>query len=92
MATRLENCGGAAAFRLRLGIQDLDEQCFSSEAFNDEPRMDFPTLNEKHSRAAARCIVGGMVAAILGLTAGTAVAQTPIFVSHQHRSGRIHAS
>src|SRR6202044_3285632 len=40
-------------------------------------------LNEKHSRAAARCIVGGMAAAILGLTASTAVAQTPIFVSHQ---------
>jgi hypothetical protein len=40
-------------------------------------------LSEKHSRAAARCIVGGMAAAILGLTAGTAVAQIPIFVSHQ---------
>jgi hypothetical protein len=44
MATRLENCGGAAAFRLRLGIQGLDEQCFSSEGFNDEPRMDFPAV------------------------------------------------
>jgi hypothetical protein len=40
-------------------------------------------LSEKYSLAAARCIVGGMAAAILGLTAGTAVAQTPIFVSHQ---------
>ena len=40
-------------------------------------------LIEKHSLAAARCIVGGMAAAILGLTAGTAVAQVPIFVSHQ---------
>jgi len=39
-------------------------------------------LSEKHSLA-ARCIVGGMAAAILGLTAGTAVAQLPIFVSHQ---------
>jgi hypothetical protein len=40
-------------------------------------------LSAKHSLAAARCIVGGMAAAILGLTAGTAVAQIPIFVSHQ---------
>jgi hypothetical protein len=40
-------------------------------------------LLEKHSLAAARCIVGGMAAAILGLMAGTAVAQIPIFVSHQ---------
>src|ERR1700691_6079610 len=40
-------------------------------------------LIEKHSLAAARCIVGGMAAAILGLMAGTAVAQIPIFVSHQ---------
>jgi hypothetical protein len=40
-------------------------------------------LIEKHSLAAARCIVGGMAAAILGLTPGSAVAQTPIFVSHQ---------
>jgi hypothetical protein len=40
-------------------------------------------LSEKHSLAAARCIIGGLAAAILGLTAGTAVAQTPIFVSHQ---------
>jgi hypothetical protein len=40
-------------------------------------------LGEKHSLAAARCIVGSMAAAILGLTAGTAVAQVPIFVSHQ---------
>ncbi|MGA9735219.1 MAG: hypothetical protein WBQ35_04505, partial [Candidatus Sulfotelmatobacter sp.] len=39
-------------------------------------------LSEKRSLA-ARCIVGGMAAAILGLTAGTAVAQIPIFVSHQ---------
>ena len=39
-------------------------------------------LSEKHSVAAARCMVGGMAAAILGLT-GTAVAQAPIFVSHQ---------
>ena len=40
-------------------------------------------LSEKHSLEAARCIVGGMAAAILVLTAGTAVAQLPIFVSHQ---------
>ncbi len=40
-------------------------------------------LSEMHSLAAARCIVGGMAAAILGLMAGTAVAQVPIFVSHQ---------
>src|SRR6202142_378984 len=40
-------------------------------------------LIEKHFLAAARCIVGGMAAAILGLTAVTAVAQLPIFVSHQ---------
>src|SRR3984885_7798925 len=40
-------------------------------------------LNQKHSLAAARWIVGGMVAALLGLTVGTAVAQVPIFVSHQ---------
>ena len=40
-------------------------------------------LNEKHFVKAARCIVGGMASAILGLTAGTAVAQVPIFVSHQ---------
>ncbi len=41
-------------------------------------------LSEKHSLAAVRCIVvGGMAAAILGLTAGTVVAQVPIFVSHQ---------
>ena len=39
-------------------------------------------LIEKRSLA-AQCIVGGMAAAILGLTAGTAVAQLPIFVSHQ---------
>jgi hypothetical protein len=44
MATRLENCGGAAAFRLRVGTQGLDEQCFLSEGFNDEPRMDFPAV------------------------------------------------
>jgi len=44
MAARLEICGGAAAFRPRVGIQGLDEQCFSSEGFNDEPRMDFPTV------------------------------------------------
>ncbi|MGA9528122.1 MAG: hypothetical protein WBS24_08405 [Terriglobales bacterium] len=40
-------------------------------------------LSEKHSPAAVRCIVVGMAAAILGLTTGTAVAQIPIFVSHQ---------
>jgi hypothetical protein len=40
-------------------------------------------LSEKHSLAVARCIIGGMAAAILGLTPGTAVAQAPIFVSHQ---------
>ncbi len=40
-------------------------------------------LSEKHSLAAARCMVGSMAAAILGLTAGTAVAQLPIFASHQ---------
>ena len=47
------------------------------------PRWVSRLLSEKHSLAAARCIVGGMAAAILGLTAGTAVAQVPIFVSHQ---------
>jgi len=45
-------------------------------------------LSEKHSLAAARCMVRGMAAAVLGLTSlglttGTAVAQLPIFVSHQ---------
>ncbi|MGA2356100.1 MAG: hypothetical protein ABSG02_16505, partial [Terriglobales bacterium] len=40
-------------------------------------------LSERYSPAAARCIVGGMAAAILGMTTGTAVAQIPIFVSHQ---------
>ncbi len=39
-------------------------------------------LSEKHSLAARR-IVGSMAAAILGLTAGIAAAQIPIFVSHQ---------
>jgi hypothetical protein len=40
-------------------------------------------LIEKHSLAAARCIVvGGIAAATLGLTAGTAVAQLPVSVSH----------
>jgi hypothetical protein len=47
------------------------------------PRWISRRLSEKYSLAAARCIVGGMAAAILGLTAGTAVAQLPIFVSHQ---------
>jgi hypothetical protein len=47
------------------------------------PRWISRRLSEKHSLAAARCIIGGMAAAILGLTAGTAVAQIPIFVSHQ---------
>jgi hypothetical protein len=69
---------------LRVGIQDLDEQCFSSEAFNMMNQGWISRLlSEKHSLAAARCIVGGMAAVILGLTAGTAVAQLPIFVSHQ---------
>jgi hypothetical protein len=69
---------------LRVGIQGLDEQCFSSEAFNMmNPGWISRLLSEKHSLAAARCIVGGMATAILGLTAGTAVAQLPIFVSHQ---------
>ncbi len=40
-------------------------------------------LREKHSLAATRCIVRGMAAAIFGLTAGTALAQVPIFVSNQ---------
>ena len=40
-------------------------------------------LSAKHSLGVTRRIVGGMAAAILGLTAGTAVAQIPIFVSHQ---------
>ncbi|MGC2820022.1 MAG: hypothetical protein WA198_10080 [Candidatus Sulfotelmatobacter sp.] len=47
------------------------------------PRWISRRLSEKHSLAAARCIVGGMAAAILGLTAGTAVAQVPLSVSHQ---------
>src|SRR5580698_3732565 len=72
-----------AAFRLRAGIQGLDEQCFSSKAFKMNPRWISRFLIEKHSLAAARCIVRGMAAAILGLTAVTAVAQLPIFVSHQ---------
>src|SRR5271165_3071367 len=72
-----------AAFRLRVGIQGLDEQCFSSEALKMNPGWIFRRLIQKHSLAAARCIVGGMAAAILGLTAGTAVGQVPIFVSHQ---------
>jgi hypothetical protein len=48
-----------------------------------DPRWISRLLSEKRSLAAARCIVRGMAAAILGLTAGTAVAQLPIFVSHQ---------
>ncbi|MGC1229138.1 MAG: hypothetical protein WA859_21905, partial [Candidatus Sulfotelmatobacter sp.] len=47
------------------------------------PRWISRLLSEKQSLAAARCIAGGMAAAILGLTAGTAVAQIPIFVSNQ---------
>ncbi len=47
------------------------------------PRWISRLLSEKHYLAAARCIAGGMAAAILGLTAGTAVAQIPIFVSNQ---------
>src|SRR5580704_9726194 len=75
---------GRAAFRLRVGIQGLDEQCFSSKAFKMmNPRWISRLLIEKHSLAAARCIVRGMAAAILVLTAVTAVAQLPIFVSHQ---------
>ncbi len=38
---------------------------------------------EKRSPAARRCIAWGVAAAILGLSAGTTVAQVPIFVSHQ---------
>jgi hypothetical protein len=57
---------------------------FSSEAFNMmNPGWVSRLLSEKRSLAAARCMVGGMAAAILGLTAGTAVAQVPIFVSNQ---------
>jgi hypothetical protein len=80
----VENCGGAAVFRLRVGIQGLDEQCFSSEAFKMmNPGWISRRLSERHSLAAARCIVvGGMAAAILGLTADTAVAQVPVSVSH----------
>jgi hypothetical protein len=47
------------------------------------PGWIFRRLSERHSLAAARWIVGGMVAAILGLTVDAAVAQVPIFVSHQ---------
>jgi hypothetical protein len=71
------------AFRLGVGIQGLDEQCFSIKAFMMNPGWISRLWSEKQSLAAARCIVGGMAAAILGLTAGTAVAQLPIFVSHQ---------
>src|SRR6202050_4374830 len=81
---RLENCGGA--FRVPIARRDSRSRraMFSSEAFNMmNPGWISRRLNEKHSLAAARCIVGGMAAAILGLTAGTAVAQAPIFVSHQ---------
>jgi hypothetical protein len=46
------------------------------------PRWISRLLSEKHSLVARR-IAGGMAAAILGLTAGTAVAQIPIFVSNQ---------
>jgi hypothetical protein len=68
---------------LRVGIQDLDEQYLSSEAFNMmNPGWISRLLSEKHSLAAPRCIVGGMAAAILGLAAGTAVAQLPMTVSH----------
>src|ERR1700728_658993 len=70
-------------FRLSVGIQGLDEQCFSIEAFMMNPGWISRLLIEKHSLAAARCIVGGMAADILGLTARSAVAQIPIFVSHQ---------
>ncbi len=38
---------------------------------------------EKHSLAAARCLAGSMAVSILGVASGTAVAQIPIFVSHQ---------
>src|SRR5580698_9036039 len=72
-----------AAFRLRAGIQGLDEQCFSSKAFKMNPRWISPLLIEKHSLAAARCIVRDIAAAIFGLTAGTAGAQLPRFVSDQ---------
>src|ERR1700728_4891198 len=72
-----------AACRLRVGIQGLDEQCFSSEALKMNPGWISRGQIEKRSLAAARCIFGAMAAAILGLTAGTAVAQVPIFVSHQ---------
>src|ERR1700691_4564439 len=65
-----------------VGIQGLDEHCFSIEAFMMNPGWISRPLIEKHSLA-ARCIIGSMAAAILGLTAGTAVAQLPIFVSHQ---------
>jgi hypothetical protein len=68
---------------LRVGIQGLDEQCFSGEAFDMNPGWISRLLGEKHSLAATRRIIGGTAAAILGLTAGTAVAQVPIFVSHQ---------
>jgi len=47
------------------------------------PGWIFRRLIEKHFLAAARSIVGGMAAAILGLTAGTAVAQVPVLVSDQ---------
>ncbi len=46
------------------------------------PRWISRRFSEKHFLAAIRCIVGGMAAAIMGLT-GTAVAQIPIFASHQ---------
>jgi hypothetical protein len=81
---RLENSERAAACRLGVGIQAFDEPCFSSEAFKMMIRgWSSRRLSEKHSLTAARRIVTGIAAAILGLTAGTAIAQVPIFVSHQ---------
>ena len=47
------------------------------------PRWISRLLIEKQPLAVAPCIFRGVAAAILGLTAGTAVAQLPIFVSHQ---------
>src|SRR6202050_473209 len=66
-AMHLENCEGGA------------------EAFSMmNPGWISRRLSEKRSLATARYIVvGGVAAAILGLTVTSAVAQVPIFVSHQ---------
>jgi hypothetical protein len=84
MACNVPENGGAVAFRLCVRIQAPHEQGFSSEAFNMmNPRWISRLVSEKCFLAADRCIARAVAAALLGLTAGTAVAQIPIFVSNQ---------